>query len=122
MRRDRIRKIASFFVTLYLCLVSTAFAGETVKIATFNCEFLVRDKVHTKFGFPLRLSGQDKTQWEQSGYRDAKFKEAAKAVAEVIKAIDADVMALVEVGDEPDPERSSGTAHTPSSSGKRRHL
>ncbi len=102
--RRHFRNLATVFVSLYFCLISTAFAAETIKIATFNCEFLVREQVHVKFDFPFRLSGGDKTQWEKAGYRDAKFKEAAKAVAQVIKAIDADVISLVEVGNERDVE------------------
>jgi hypothetical protein len=74
-------------------------AEETIRLATFNGEFLTRSKVHVKFGLPFDLKEPEKTQWEQPGFRDNKFKEAAKAVAGEIKLINADLIALIEAGD-----------------------
>jgi endonuclease/exonuclease/phosphatase family metal-dependent hydrolase len=79
-------------------------SASKVSVATLNCEFLIKDKVHIKYGLPFKLEGQDKAQWEQPGYRDARFEEAIQAVAKVIAGIDADVIALCEVGDEEDVE------------------
>jgi endonuclease/exonuclease/phosphatase family metal-dependent hydrolase len=89
---------------LALFLAASAGAAETVKVATFNCEFLVRSRVHIKYGLPFNLTGDAKNEWDQPGFRDAKFKEAADVVAAVVRRIDADVIALVEVGDEADVE------------------
>ncbi len=77
-------------------------AEDTVKIGTLNCEFLIKDKVHEKYGLPLLLSDPKwtpelKAQWTDA-FRDEQFKKAAKAVAKVIKKMDADVIALCEVG------------------------
>jgi endonuclease/exonuclease/phosphatase family metal-dependent hydrolase len=55
-----------------------------------------------KFGEPFDLSSESREVWNQPGYRDQKFSEAAKAVARFIKQIDADVIGLVEVGSERD--------------------
>lgn len=74
-------------------------------IATFNCEFLTRPKVHVKFGLPFPMSQAseaDQQQWNQPGFRDQRFNEAAKAVAQVINLVNADVIALTEVGDSTD--------------------
>ena len=78
---------------------SVASAADTVSIATFNCEFLVHKKVHLKFGYPFTLRGADKTLWEQPGYRDARFLEATRSVATAIRTLDAELIALTEVGD-----------------------
>ncbi len=88
-----------------LLLAGPAFAApETVRVATFNCEFMIRSKVHIKYGLPFDLNAEQRAEWEAPGFRDAKFKEAAKAVAAVIKTINADVIGLVEVGNETDVE------------------
>lgn len=77
-------------------------ADEELTIATLNCEFLTRPKVHMKFGEPFDLTPAREKTWDQPGYRDQKFSAAAKAVAEFVKEIDADVIALEEVGSERD--------------------
>jgi endonuclease/exonuclease/phosphatase family metal-dependent hydrolase len=80
-------------------------ADDQLKLATLNCEFLVRRTVHVKFGLELdrkEWTDEQRKTWEQPGYRDARFREATKAVAEFIKRIDADVIGLCEVGSEAD--------------------
>ena len=75
---------------------------DTLTIATFNCEFLTRPRVHIKFGLKFRLADEPQAvqdEWNQIGFRDQKFNEAAQAVASVIATIDADVITLTEVGD-----------------------
>lgn len=91
----------TFFVVLVLFVSSLAHAGE-LTIATFNAEFLVRSKVHAKFNLPLELPDSARAQWEAPGFRDQKFTEAAAAVADVLAAINAGIVVLVEVGDERD--------------------
>lgn len=76
-----------------------------LNIATFNCKFLTRPKVHAKFSLKLNLSkgpAAVREEWNQPGHRDQKFNEAAKEVAKVIHSINADVIALTEVGDATD--------------------
>jgi endonuclease/exonuclease/phosphatase family metal-dependent hydrolase len=73
-----------------------------IRIATLNCEFLLKKKIHIKFGKPFNLSRADQQVWERPGFRDAKLREASKAIAQIIKKIDADVIALCEVGPEED--------------------
>jgi endonuclease/exonuclease/phosphatase family metal-dependent hydrolase len=100
------KKSHAWTLTILLTLVFTFQAGlalaDSLTIATFNCEFLTRPKVHVKFGLSFNLKGAERQQWDQPGFRDQKFKEVAKAVAEVIHSINADVIALTEVGDETD--------------------
>ncbi len=86
----------------WVLLVATAAADQKVTFATFNCEFLTRPKVHMKFGERFNLARDRKNVWNQPGYRDKKFHEAAEAVARFIVKIDADVIGLEEVGDERD--------------------
>ena len=86
---------------VFLVCILTVAAGtqaEKLKIATFNCEFLTRPKVHIKFGEDFRFDG-----WTDT-FRDQQFAIAAEAVAEVIADIDADIIALTEVGKEEDVE------------------
>ena len=88
------------FTALVLCVASVAQA-ETLTIATFNTEFLTRPKVHVKFGLDFNLSKEPQAvqdQWAAQGFRDQRFAEAAAAVAAVIANVNADVIALTEVG------------------------
>jgi endonuclease/exonuclease/phosphatase family metal-dependent hydrolase len=82
-----------------------ACAGEQLKLATLNCEFLIRRTIHVKFGLELErkdwTDSQRKT-WDQPDYREARFRDATKAVAGVLKRVDADVVGLCEVGPEAD--------------------
>jgi endonuclease/exonuclease/phosphatase family metal-dependent hydrolase len=84
-----------------LCSAAT-YADKKLTVATFNCEFLTRPKVHMKFGEPFDLPPERQKVWDEPGYRDKRFNEAAKAVARFIEEIDADVLGLQEVGDERD--------------------
>lgn len=96
-------RILPFFV--FLAVTGISQAQDELKIATFNCEFLTRPKVHIKFGLPFRISNAsaaEQAQWATPGFRDQKFNEAALAVASVLAPIDADVLALTEVGDDTD--------------------
>lgn len=85
-------------------LIPSVVFAESVSVATFNAEFLTRPMVHMKFGLPFRLKGAEKEEWDRPGFRDAKFEEATKAVAKMLAELDADVLALTEVGDERDVE------------------
>lgn len=87
------------------CTGQDCFGQETkVRAATFNCEWLIKSNIHVKFGYPRTLKGQDKTLWEQPGYRDGKFAEAVEAIADVIADVNADVLALIEIGKDDDFE------------------
>jgi endonuclease/exonuclease/phosphatase family metal-dependent hydrolase len=95
--------LLSVSVLIGFAFVPSVCADETVRVATFNCEFLIKSKVHIKYGLPFKLEDPAQiAEWNQPGFRDAKLKEATKAVARVIKTIDAHVIVLTEVGDEPD--------------------
>ena len=43
------RSLIAFIVFISL----TAYCDETIRIATFNCEFLNMRKLHMKFGHPI---------------------------------------------------------------------
>ena len=95
-------KILYLLFSILFVFSSIASASDQIKIATFNCEFLVRKKVHVKFGLPFDIKKANpslRDRWKQSEFRDQKFKEATKAVAAFLKTIDADVLVLVEIGD-----------------------
>ena len=98
MKKSHAWALAILFTLAFTFQVGLALA-DSLTIATFNCEFLTRPKVHVKFGLSFNLSGAARQEWDQPGFRDQKFNEAAKAVAEVIHSINADVIALTEVGD-----------------------
>lgn len=93
---------AAFAVASALLLAAAAAAEHELTIATFNCEFLTRPKVHMKFGESFDLSAARQEIWNQPGYRDQKFSQAAQAVARTIVEIGADVIGLEEVGNEQD--------------------
>jgi endonuclease/exonuclease/phosphatase family metal-dependent hydrolase len=98
--RKRNRELV--FLAAILFFSPPAYAEDELTIATFNCEFLTRPKVHMKFGESFDLSAARADIWNQPGYRDEKFREAAQAVAKTIVEINADVIGLEEVGDERD--------------------
>jgi endonuclease/exonuclease/phosphatase family metal-dependent hydrolase len=83
-------------------LACVATAEGTVTIATLNCQFLTRPKVHVKFGLPFFLRRQQREQWDQPGFREGKVKQAAEHVAKAVHATGADVIVLTEIGDEKD--------------------
>lgn len=93
-------------LTIICSTVKNTYAqNDSIVIATFNCEFLNREKVHVKYGLPLNIStasDAEKQLWAQSGYRDQKFNESTKIVAQVLAQLNADVLALTEVGNEDD--------------------
>ena len=101
--RIRIRDCA----LVLLCgglLPATLLAADTLTVATLNCEFLVRRKVHMRYGLnfdPGKWTAQQRAEWTPD-HRDQKFRESAMAVAAVIRRIDADLIGLVEVGNERD--------------------
>lgn len=92
--------------TLTILTLSNSFAqNDRIVIATFNCEFLNREKVHVKYGLPLNISQaseSQKQQWSQPGFRDQKFAESTTIVAQLLVQLRADVLALTEVGDDAD--------------------
>jgi endonuclease/exonuclease/phosphatase family metal-dependent hydrolase len=85
-----------------LLLASVGFAEGTITIATLNCQFLTRPKVHVKFGLPFFLRRQQREQWDAPGFREEKVKQAAALVAKAVLATGADVIVLTEIGDEKD--------------------
>jgi predicted extracellular nuclease len=77
--------------------------GQDLKIATFNCEFLIKRKVHIKYGLPYSMkyaNEQEIKKWNDDKYREQKFIEATDRVAEQIHKINADIIGLTEVGNE----------------------
>ena len=75
--------------------------GESWTLATFNAEFLNRDKVHIKFGLKFNLEDEPEDvqeTWANEAYRQARFEEASQAVAKLLAELKADVLALTEVG------------------------
>lgn len=90
------------FLLIFAWLVSSAaFAADKLTIGTLNCEFLVRRRVHVKYGVPLfdrDWSPEQKEQWNDPDFRDARFKESLQAIAKTVHRLNADVLVLQEVG------------------------
>jgi len=75
--------------------------GQDLKLATFNCEFLLKKKVHMKYGLPYNMKyakGNAKQEWQDDRFRQKKFEESTQKVAAHLKTINADVIGLTEVG------------------------
>jgi endonuclease/exonuclease/phosphatase family metal-dependent hydrolase len=88
------------FLTLLFCLPSSLNAADKVTIATLNCQFLSTKGVHVKLGLPFDQRYWTETQrttWAANGFREQQYRKAVKAVAAVIRRIDADVIVLTEV-------------------------
>ncbi len=93
------------YVLLFL-FISQVFSQD-LKIATFNCEWLVESRVHVKFGLPYNLkTAKDNgiiselvfNQWSDPNFRKEKLREASNAVAKHIISLNVDVIGLTEVG------------------------
>lgn len=75
--------------------------GQDLKLATFNCEFLLKKKVHMKYGLPYNMKyakRKAKQEWQDDRFRQKKFEESTQKVATHLKTINADVLGLTEVG------------------------
>jgi predicted extracellular nuclease len=89
--------------------------GQDLTIATFNCEFLLKKKVHMKYGLPYNMKyakGPEKKLWYDDKYRQTKFDEAINSVADQIKIINADVIGLTEVGNDTEVNALVRALHT----------
>lgn len=96
---------------LLLCCVPLLLCGQDLKIATFNCEFLVEKKVHVKYGLPFNLKYASKTeqkQWNDATYRKQQFVASTNLVAAHLKSLNADVLGLTEVGNIKEVEQLVG--------------
>jgi predicted extracellular nuclease len=86
-------------ICLFLCTVGGLLAQD-LRLATFNCEFLIERKVQLKYGLPYDMkyaSASDKKKWTKE-YRRQQFENSTDKVAEQIKKINADIIGLTEVG------------------------
>ena len=72
---------------------STAVSAEELRVATFNTEFLIREKVHMREG----VSDADAASWT-AARREQAFEDAVERVAPVVAALDADIVVLTEIG------------------------
>jgi len=89
------------FQSLFLCCFLLG-PQYDLRVGTFNCEFMNRQKVHIKYGFPYMLENEDLALWNQEGFREARFQRAAAQVARAIHKIGADVIVLTEAGPKDD--------------------
>ena len=91
-------KLRLTILALCLFLASLTSAEERLRLATFNCEFLTRNKIHVKYSFPFELEKEADLQLWTPQYREERFAESVRATARVLEEIDADVLGLTEVG------------------------
>lgn len=87
-------------ILLVLLLLGVALSSyaQSLRLATFNCEFLLPDKVHIKYGLPFDNKKLPQ-EWRDERFRQKKFTEAVDKVAAHIVTLKADVLGLTEVGD-----------------------
>ena len=89
--------------------------GQDLKIATFNCEFLIKRKVHIKYGLPYNIKyakGPETKLWKEENYRQDRFDQSIDIVAEQIKIINADIIGLTEVGNDEEVNALVRSLHT----------
>lgn len=101
----RLENMMLRFSLLILAFVSFGIKAQDLTIATFNCEFLVKSKVHIKYGLPYNIrqaSKSEQKKWSNDSYRTEQFENACKEVAKHIKTINSDIIGLSEVGKEED--------------------
>ncbi len=103
------RILCCIAASLMLLVAAEATAlAQKVSLATLNCEFLVKKRVHVKYGFEFDLredrdlTDMQRMEWDDDTFRTDKLKEASKAVAQAIKQIDASIIVLTEVGRQED--------------------
>jgi endonuclease/exonuclease/phosphatase family metal-dependent hydrolase len=90
-----LRRLHVFLAVALAAAVPTTLPAATdITVATFNCEWLIKSKIEKKYDAAAFTDAE----------RTAKFAAAVDKVADVIKRIDADVIALCEVGPEADVE------------------
>ncbi len=82
---------------LFLGFAATL-SAQNLRLATFNCEFLLPDKVHIKYGLPFDNKKLPQ-EWRDERFRQKKFTEAVDQVAAHLATMKADVLGLTEVGD-----------------------
>jgi len=90
------------------CCFPLLLCGQDLKIATFNCEFLLERKVHMKYGLPYDMkyaSKSAKKQWQDANYRKQQFIQSTNLVAAHLKDLNADVLGLTEVGNAKEVEQ-----------------
>jgi acid phosphatase len=83
---------------LALGITATAATADELVLGTFNCEFLLPDKVHMKYGLPFDLDPEAERTWSQPGYRQQQYDKAVAVVAKYLVSLDADILVLTEVG------------------------
>lgn len=96
----KMKSINMLFLILLMSF-SGLLLGQDLKIATFNCEFLLKRKVHMKYGLPYNMKYAPKNaqqEWRDDRFRQKKFEDATRQVAAYLKTINADVLGLTEVG------------------------
>ena len=87
-----------------LCfLLLVGFSGQlwaqSLRLATFNCEFLLPNKVHIKYGLPFDNKKLPQ-EWRDERFRQKKFAASVDVVATHLVRLQADVLGLTEVGDQ----------------------
>lgn len=101
----RLENMMLRFSFIIVAFVSFGIKAQDLTIATFNCEFLVKSKVHIKYGFPYSMKDADQSdqnRWKDETYRTEQFENACKNVAQHIRSINSDIIGLAEVGNKDD--------------------
>lgn len=99
--RNSGQKLRLLMATITGGLAISAAHAEQFTVATFNTEFLIRERVHAREGFPLNLTPAQQAEWTVQRRENA-FIGAVDRVAPVIAAANANVVVLTEIGPESD--------------------
>ena len=83
-------------VICLLSLFASTTDAATVRIATLNCEFLNSRKIHMRYGMRFDFDGWD------AQTQAVRLAESSEAIATEIRAMNADVIVLTEVGNAAD--------------------
>lgn len=86
-----------FFLLFVSCNIQLW--AQSIRLATFNCEFLLPDKVHIKYGLPFDNKKLPQ-EWRDERFRQKKFAASVDIVADHLVSLQADVLGLTEVGDQ----------------------
>jgi endonuclease/exonuclease/phosphatase family metal-dependent hydrolase len=94
-------KKLNYLVAATAGIMAAPALAEQFTIATFNTEFLIRERVHAREGFPLNLSAAQQAEWTPQR-RETAFIGAVDRIAPVIAATNANVVVLTEIGPQAD--------------------
>lgn len=88
-------------IVIFSFIISNDSLAADLTIATFNVEFLIKSRVHMRYGvkelLPKNFTEEEKAQWTDE-FRNGKYQVSVNIVAPIIVDLNADILLLVETG------------------------